>query len=286
MKFKRGRRFFPMLIGTVALVLILGALSNREATQNQFEQMLFISQIDVGSKKEAAGLVSSNTGQKINYLSMYPSFLDCKHDYTKWSPGEKPDAKSGKPFDYKSLNNSQKYHNLRITRAVSVYFPTDRVADYIHELKWFYRSWVHMQSFEPTKWRTDLVVFIDLSELALKKEAVEYLNDLNCKTTNERTSDFDLPRCVLVDYVPVKRRKIKPVNNSIVYNPEHFLTKVDIFSNQVDHFIAYDNYLIQNTATYPNLDSVLIAFNGYEYFSKAKYDFVMRTGKTIFILSY
>jgi hypothetical protein len=188
---------------------------------------------------------------------------------------------TGLVFDYKSLGDSKKYHGLRITRAVSVYFPIDRAEEFIIELKWLYRSWVYMLSYEPLKWRTDLVVFINYSQVVLNSETYSLFNDLNCTIKNQRRSDLEPPCCVLVDYVPLKSREVKPVKNenkSIEYDHDYFLTKVDIFSNNSDDFIPYFNYLIENTKTYANLDSVLIAFDGYDYFSKAKYDFVMRTG--------
>jgi hypothetical protein len=280
------KRFVFILIFGMGLIFIYSTFSNQLVTQIQIDQQIDIyKQINVPQNETLTFTNNASSLQTTHFIT-YPSIHECKNNYSVWNPHkiQKLDnnkLQNDKNFNYKNLDNSQKYHGLRISRAVSVYFPIDRAEDFITELKWLYRSWVYMQSYEPVKWRTDLVVFINYSQAVLNNETFSLLNDLNCTIKNQRTSDLEPPRCVLVDYVPLKSRQIKPVkdeNKSIEYDHNYFLTKVDIFSNKSDDFILYFNYLIENTKTYANLDSVLIAFDGYDYFSKAKYDFVMRTG--------
>ncbi len=50
---------------------------------------------------------------------------------------------------------------LRILRAIIVYLPINQINSFESELRWLYRSWIYMQIFEPSKWRTDLIVFVD-----------------------------------------------------------------------------------------------------------------------------
>jgi hypothetical protein len=283
---------FLVLAGVATFLFIYNTTFDDEAQQSQIELVQSNNEPKevnkINNKTNNLNVKNKTTSKKRiikEYLTRYPFIHSCKNSYSVWSSKRKTNNsksfKIGGEFDYKRLGNSKKYHSLRITRAVSVYFPVDKFAHFRAELKWLYRSWVYMLSYEPLKWRTDLVVFINYSQAVLNSETYSFFNDLNCTIKNQRTSDLEPPRCVLVDYVPLKSRKIRPVkdeNKSIEYNHNYFLTKVDIFSNNSDDFIPYFNYLIENTKTYANLDSVLIAFDGYDYFSKAKYDFVMRTG--------
>lgn len=110
---------------------------------------------------------------------------------------------------------------------------------------------------------------------------------------------------MLIDYRPLKSRKIKPdLTNSTVNKLEkdYLLNDLNIFSVDTDHLIPFYNFLIKRVNFYPNLDSVLIAFDGlvettrlknrvslnlfnfrYDYFSSAKYDFVLRTDMDVFL---
>ena len=65
-----------------------------------------------------------------------------------------------------------------------------------------------MQRYEPVKWRTDLVVFIEGSDF-------NDLKELNCTYENRRTNVFDKPMCTLIKYIPLKDREIPRLNNSI-----------------------------------------------------------------------
>jgi len=86
------------------------------------------------------------------------------------------------------------------TRAAFVYLPKDQKHRFLHQLKWFLRSWEEMRGFEPPDWRTDVVVVTDGSSKSLEH--------LNCSATNKRKNRVDAPVCVVVEnYVPAKKKK-------------------------------------------------------------------------------
>ncbi|RHY89781.1 hypothetical protein DYB26_014852, partial [Aphanomyces astaci] len=82
-------------------------------------------------------------------------------------------------------------------RAAVVYLPGDNTK-FQAEMRWLHASWVDMVQHQPSKWRTDIVVFTD-GDLPLWKY-------LNC-TTTIRTSPDEPNRCVLVPgYKKVKSK--------------------------------------------------------------------------------
>lgn len=135
----------------------------------------------------------NDLNQKHHYLKKYPFFLECTKDNKAWRPFGVPHQRSKSVFDTYSYTRSasNKLTDLRITRAVAVYFPAESFAHFALEIKWLYRSWVFMQQYEPIKWRTDLVVFIDFASLVPPLDA--FWHELNCTAKNRRQSDFDPP---------------------------------------------------------------------------------------------
>lgn len=103
---------------------------------------------------------------------------------------------------------SNETHSIRISRAVVLYFPVEKTKDFEYEFKWLYRSWLHMMQFEPSKWRTDLVVFIN-NNSQLFNQSDFFLNELNCSFSNIRKSSEDLSMCTLRAYAPLKSRTFK-----------------------------------------------------------------------------
>ncbi|KAF0705782.1 Aste57867_6939 [Aphanomyces stellatus] len=61
---------------------------------------------------------------------------------------------------------------------------------FVQQLRWFRRSWQHMQNSEPSRWRTDIVIFTngDVPDLA----------EMDCKADHARTSRDQPNRCVVV----------------------------------------------------------------------------------------
>lgn len=142
-----------------------------------------------------------------NYVKKYVNLRSCVTNYSI-EDGEGGKDEGGYNYSRAASNVS---HEWRVTRAVLVYFPLDKVDEYKHEFKWLYRSWVYMLGFEVAKWRTDLVVFIEndtrvFSTTPNNESATFFLNDLNCSFGNLRRTSEDLPMCTLIAYTPLSKR--------------------------------------------------------------------------------
>lgn len=178
-------------------------------------------------------------------MSKYPHFLECNNkDLPKWSLAnmfsESKEEEYAKPA-------KESTHALRITRAMLLYFPTERMEDFLPEFRWLYRTWIEMQKSEPLKWRTDLVVFIDKN--------VNELNELNCSYQNTRKSDLDEPMCTFLPYKALKNRRLTKlnaplfrkediyeyidVNKNIDEKYEYLLNRVDIFSDEESNLLPF-----------------------------------------------
>lgn len=199
----------------------------------------------------------------IDFLKTYPSLLSCKHNINQWRPGDKIEPADAS-FDFTQPADS-KFHNERILRAVIVYFPIGSVTYYRNEFKWLYRSWIHMLKFEPPKWRTDLIVFIERDE-AMFKASDFFLNEMNCRFENLRRTAEDKPMCTLINYVALKKRSMDTPERtwpSLDEKYEHMLRNIDIFktpnTEQLDPFYKL---LRQSLTEYGYLDSILMAFEG------------------------
>jgi hypothetical protein len=82
---------------------------------------------------------------KYNFLSQYQNISNCNINLT---------------------NNNYNYSepadkSLRIVRAIIIYFPVEKFLYFKSEFKWMYRSWIEMQKYEPVRWRTDIIIFIN-----------------------------------------------------------------------------------------------------------------------------
>ncbi|RNA32593.1 secreted protein [Brachionus plicatilis] len=156
--------------------------------------------------------------EKLNfsYIKSYPWMQRCNLK-TNFIPPYKPSKQT--PYDYSSPSPNSTF-NIRITKAVIIYFPLDLYDFYANELAWLYRSWIEILKTEPSKWRTDLVIFVHMTNEQLKK--FDIFQKLNC---------------------------------------------------------SFDN----TVADYPNADSVLIAFDGYEFLKESGYNFVIRSDIDVFL---
>ena len=213
-----------------------------------------------------------------DYVSRYNFFLDCNSNLNPWKPDgfmPKYDLNSYK----KPAPNST--HLMRITRAVLLYFPIEKLTHFQHELKWLYRSWIHMQTYEPSKWRTDLIIFVDKEHPFFMAKPDIFFNDLNCSFKNQRTSINDKPMCTLINYKALADRKMPRENKEFDY--QFLLDKLDIYSNKSDDLKEFYSLLNANLLNYSYLDSILMAFEGYQYFKKAGYDFLIRSDMDTFL---
>ena len=159
------------------------------------------------------------------------------------------------------------------------YFPIDKENDFAPEIKWFYRSWIEMQKYEPLKWRTDIVISIQKDMSFFNK--TNFLYELNCTFTNIRKSKTDEPMCTLLDYVPVRLRQVPTIKTKLNYT--RLLTEVNIFSDREEDFDEFWALSVNNLKTYGNVDSVTVAFTGYSYFKSAGFDFLVRSDMDVFL---
>lgn len=221
---------------------------------------------------------------KIDYLSKYPFLLNCRNTYSPWSPSQ-PDKEL---YNY-SKPSPVELQDKRIIRGIVVHFPIDKQIEFEPELKWLYHSWSFIQTYEPSKWRTDLIIFTE-SKNEKFNDTNFFLNKLNCTIKNRRTNPNENPMCTIIDYTPIIKRQVKEPSKEYLGLKlekrklyDYFLKDLDIFSLNETDFIPLNNFLILKTNNYPNTDSVLVAFDGYAYFKSAGFDFLLRTDMDVFL---
>lgn len=168
-----------------------------------------------------------------------------------------------------------------------MYFPIELNLNYMYEFKWLYRSWIEMQKSEPSKWRTDLIVFIQKDE-ALFGKADFFLNELNCSFTNVRTSNTDEPMCTLLNYTPIRHRKLNTTATQRTFADSraryhHLLENVNIFDDSPQNLNPFYTFLKEKLSNYGYVDSILMAFDGYDYLNKAGYNYLIRSDMDVFL---
>ena len=113
-------------------------------------------------------------------------------------------------------------------------------------------------------------------------------NKLGCKFENVRTKSTDMPMCTLIEYVPIKKRKLTTTKGSSLYqtdepNYSSFLRNVNPFSENPNDHLDFYRLVQDNLKAYGYTDSILMAFDGYEYFKRAGYDFLIRSDMDVFL---
>ena len=170
-------------------------------------------------------------------------------------------------------------------------FPSDKQNQFEYEFRWVYRSWTEMQKYEPIKWRTDLVVFIQNKEKYFNDEKF-FLNELKCSFLNRRTSSSDKPMCTLIDYIPLNERILTEFRDKMFTNEkgdekllkyQFLLNKLNIFSDDPANLLPFYTLLQIKLSKYGYLDSILMAFDGYQYFKSAKFNFIVRSDMDVFL---
>jgi hypothetical protein len=136
-----------------------------------------------------------------------------------------------------------------------------------------------MQKYEPLKWRTDIVISIKKDISFFNK--TNFLYELNCTFTNIRKSKTDEPMCTLLDFVPMRLRRVPAIKTKINYT--RLLTEVNIFSEREEDFDEFWALSVKNMKTYKFVDSVTVAFTGYPYFKSAGFDFLIRSDLDVFL---
>lgn len=242
-------------------------------------------EVETESTKEKKNneAVESKKKSYIGYLAKYPKFMDCSDpSYMKWTAET---AKTQRTKHDYSLPAPEKMYDAQFTRAVLLYFPIELKDNFYLEFKWLYRSWIEMQKSEPRKWRTDLVIFIENDTQWFKQHS--FLDELDCKFTNVRKSKADKPMCTLIHYVALKKRNVgtlKPKDHSQVkaeYNK--LLSEFDIFDDAPENLQLFYARSKEALDSYGYVDSILMAFDGYQYFKSAEYDFLIRSDMDVFL---
>lgn len=201
----------------------------------------------------------------IDFNKRYPNLLQCKNTYNKWDKSvvvQPPDEQ----FNF-SAPADKIHHETRFIRAYLVYFPIKSIEYYKNELRWLYRSWTYMMQFEPTKWRTDLIVFIQNVTDMYNSSLPEYVfNDLDCKFENMRKSPEDAPMCTLINHVALKNRDFNVPDKKMMTLDEKYaylLKELDIFNvkpeDQIDLLYKLMKIALEK---YEYADSILMAFEG------------------------
>ena len=200
----------------------------------------------------------------IDYLKKYPQFLNCKNSYNEWKKGikiEPPDQQ----FNF-SVPADKKFHESRFIRGILIYFPITSIDHFKYELKWLYRSWIHMIKYEPIKWRTDLIVFIENDTVRFNSSELSFMKEMNCRFENKRKTAEDKPMCTLIDYVALKKRNFDTPNRVFANENEKYrylLKDVNIYkTDNSSEFDTYYKFIKASIENYGYLDSILMAFEG------------------------
>ena len=223
-----------------------------------------------------------------SYLNKYPFFLDCTQNIIdKWTIKELKSNNIGIDFTKPAPLET---HEKRIVRGILIYFPIEKASEFEYEFKWLYKSRIEMQKYEPLKWRTDIIIFIE-NDPKLLNSSAKFLIEMGCSFTNQRKSQNDKPMCTLMEYIPIKKRLLKPLGDPI-FNPEyidskakyhHLLDKVNIFNNDETNLLPFYSMVQESLKDYGYTDSILMAFDGYNYLNSAGYDYLIRSDMDVFL---
>jgi hypothetical protein len=185
-----------------------------------------------------------------------------------------------------NLEADEKLHEIRFARGIVIYYPVKQHGGFESEFRWLYLSWIEMQKYEPSKWRTDLVIFMHVEALNSNNNVKEFFEGLDCKTENMRNSKEDKPMCTIIRYIPInKRRKkynvayLKSIDPLVLFS--HLYKDVNVFDDD-DVNIWKFHAILKDLAHYGYLDSIMVGFEGYKYF-KNKFDFLLRSDMDVFL---
>jgi hypothetical protein len=270
---------------------------NPVVKRDDFEKDCNQSEVKVETKivqVQVTSTPSTNVQKQLNnFLKRYPFFLDCNKTYNPWLMNEKKQQQEQTSFDFTQEAPAETLE-LRMTRGFLVYFPVDKINDYILEFKWLYRSWIEMQKYEPKKWRTDLIVFIDKDESIFKNKDL-FFTKLNCSFEFRRTSPNDKPMCTLMEYTSLRKRDLSVGDGAekikqfkllpLAKRYESILHDFDIFESDHDqvNLAPFYSLIKESLSTYSYLDSILMAFDGYNYFRSAGFDYLIRSDMDVFL---
>jgi len=81
--------------------------------------------------------------------------------------------------------------------------------------------------------------------------------------------------CSLIKYIPLKQRFLSNSKQNKVNIYDYMLNNVNIFND--DQAILFYSFLKTRIANYSYLDSILMAFDGWNYFKSAGYNYLIRS---------
>ena len=146
---------------------------------------------------------------------------------------------------------------LRILRALLLFYPNDQEAEFLPEFRWFYRSWTEMMTNESSLWRTDLIVYIS--------EYTSIFKNLGCIYDQIRINPEEKPTCRVFPYIRIKDRTSEHKSSS----------KYQIIDKQ------RSQTTYQHLRNYGYIDSINTVFEYNASFSM--YDFILRTDMDCFL---
>lgn len=168
-KLKKNASKISIFLVILALILVIYSNIRYDKLVSKLSIINLNSLTGIASESSKCLEIKNNNITK--YLLRYPNMLDCKHEYSKWSPGR---IDTDPLYNY-SKSADKKLHDLRITRAIIFFFPIDKVEYFKPEFLWLYRSWINMINYEPAKWRTDIVFFTNYKYNNTKDTGSTYL---------------------------------------------------------------------------------------------------------------
>jgi hypothetical protein len=232
--------------------------------------LIFLTYSFNGSKTTSPVILCKNDHKVVinlrngfDFLSRFPKAFECKTKFNNsWT---EPSISSSNDTNYDYSKPAPKYlYKVRITRALVLRFPIKATEHFLSEFKWLYLSWVQMMKFEPAKWRTDLIVFVENKRDYFEKRDF-FLNELNCRFDNIRKSAKDPPMCTLIDYRPFSKREISfedMKNDSLISIYKHLFEKVNIFEFNMNEFDMFYKLMKREIGNYKFLDSIIVGFEG------------------------
>ena len=118
---------------------------------------------------------------EISTSTIYPQLFNCDNYYNNSMLNETI-------RNNYSLVAVESLHEFRFARGIVIYYPVELHGGFESEFRWLYLSWIEMQKYEPSKWRTDLIIFLHVETLNSKNNVKEFFEGLDCKTENIRNS--------------------------------------------------------------------------------------------------
>ena len=262
-------RFILLVLVAMLIYSVVWHFTSDHSTSTLITRSNFIRSSTRSSSSNDINAASS-VNEKYNFTAKYPFFKRCNTTLNEKEPIPP------RNYVYEDVSSNER-QRLRVSRALILHYKSSNEEEL--EFRWLYRSWVEMIRYEPAKWRTDLIIFIDMKQV----RELSFLAGFNCSQNNRRQSLQQMPMCTLIDYKPLRARQFNSTNNKND-NIEHLLSDVDIFSRNPNSFLSFYSFLNETGVLLnSHADSIQIAFDGYDYFKEANFNFVIRTDVDVFL---